>query len=86
VYLGRLPGATAIAYVSSSHGYAVARQPDCHAAAMVTNDGGVSWDEASCLGSGHPRAIAVQGNVALAQVGNTLMRSDDSGASWHALS
>lgn len=85
VTLGSLPGAKAISFVTPTRGYAVASRPECQVDVLTTDDGGATWDEASCLGIGSPRAIAAHGDVALVQAGDSLLRSEDSGVSWETL-
>ncbi len=81
VSLGSLPGAAAVRFTSLSEGYAVASQPTCSAAVLATIDGGLTWDQVTCLGGGQPRAVAAAGDIVAAQVDNSL-RVSLGGGPW----
>jgi hypothetical protein len=82
-YLGRLPGAVGIDYVSVGGAVGLARQAGCPAAVMQTVDGGTTWARLICLPASRPAAIDVQGRVVAAQVHGRVFVSDDAGATFH---
>jgi hypothetical protein len=82
VSAGRLDGAVDARFVSPGVGVALARQPGCPAAVMRSSDGGASWSRLVCLPGKPPRAVAGQGEVIAAQVGDQVFVSTDNGATW----
>jgi len=80
--VGRLKGAVAVRFTSPDVGYALGPRGRCAAAAMVTADGGATWDRLRCLGDGSPRSIAADAQVVIAQVADRVYLGEKTGTNW----
>jgi photosystem II stability/assembly factor-like uncharacterized protein len=83
--VGTLPGAVDIAFTSSREAFALAPQRGCPAAVLRSIDGGRVWTQRICLPGKEPRAIAARPTIVAAEVGTTIRRSTDNGATWSTL-
>ena len=82
VTLGRLEGAVSVRFTTPGGGVALAVQKGCPAAVMQTSDGGTSWTRQTCLQGDPPLAIGAEGDLVVAQVGETAEVSTDGGTTW----
>ncbi|MFL6088518.1 MAG: WD40/YVTN/BNR-like repeat-containing protein [Aeromicrobium sp.] len=80
--LGRLENLRAVTFDDYSNGVALARYEGCGAFAFATADGGRTWKQLACAGSGSGRAIASDGSRLIAVVDNRLAVSSDGGRAW----
>lgn len=79
---GRIAGLVGLAFGRATEGLALATQPGCAAAVLSSTDSGETWQQSACLNGDVPEAIAVAGDLAIAQVDGVLRASDDRGQTW----
>jgi photosystem II stability/assembly factor-like uncharacterized protein len=82
VTLGKLEGAHAMVFTAPSNAVALAPVTGCGAQALLTRDGGRTWDAGGCIASEGIEGIAANESTLVAQVGGELFISTDNAESW----
>jgi photosystem II stability/assembly factor-like uncharacterized protein len=82
VTLGKLEGAHAMVFTAPSNAVALAPVAGCGAQALLTRDGGRTWDAGGCIASEGIEGIAANESTLVAQVGGELFISTDNAESW----
>jgi hypothetical protein len=82
IRLGELRGAHATVFTTPSNAVALAPVSGCGAQALLTRDGGRTWDAGGCIASDGIEGIASNGATLLARVGGELYTSADNAESW----
>jgi hypothetical protein len=82
VRLGELEGAHATVFTGPSNAVSLAPVSGCGAQALLTRDGGRTWESGGCISSEGIEGIASNGATLVAQVGGELYSSSDNAESW----
>lgn len=82
VTLGNLNNLSAATFDDLRNGYAVAEYTDCKARAYVTNDAGLNWKAAGCVGKNAVQSLVGNAGRLVALVGDRVKISTDGGKTW----
>lgn len=79
---GRVDGLVSLTFEDAATGFALAKDEECAARVLTSDDAGATWRQVTCLEGAVPEAIATNGELLVAQVDDRILVSDDGGQTW----